>query len=103
MALGMPAAVIERLQAASFRKLQHVMRAHPWLLMPRWPNNPRFWPDLVRLAGLDQMEPVREAQLLGSQLIASDLRICESPQPEVAGRLRAARQLQQQRWKMRYR
>src|ERR1044071_5481187 len=101
MALGMPAAVIERLQPTSFRKLQHVMRAAPWLLTPRWPSNPRFWPDLLKCAARGEPEAVKAAQLLGSQLIASDLRIAESPQPEVAGRLRAARYAQQQRWKVR--
>jgi hypothetical protein len=103
MSLGMPAAVIERLQPTSFRKLQQVMRAAPWLLMPRWPNNPRFWPDLLQLAALGDADCVRQAQLLGSQLIASDLRVAESPQPEVAGRLRAARHAQLQRWKLRHR
>ena len=103
MALGMPAAVIERLQSASFRKLQHIMRASPWLLMPRWPSNPRFWPDLLKCAALGNPDAVKEAHLLGSQLIASDLRVADSPQPEVAGRLRAARYAQQQRWKMRHR
>jgi len=103
VSLGMPAAVIERLQSAPFRKLQQVMRACPWLLMPRWPSNPRFWPDLVRSAAVSNAKSVRESQLLGSQLIASDLRLAESPQPEVAGRLRAVRNLQLQRWKMRQR
>ncbi len=99
--LGMPAPVIERLQSAPFRKLQQVMRACPWLLMPRWPVNPRFWPDLLRFAALGNAARVRESHLLGSQLIASDLRLAESPQPEVASRLRAARNVQLQRWKAR--
>lgn len=94
MLLGMPAVVGEQLQAAPFVRLQQLMRASPWLLRPRWPANPRFWPDLVKAAGFGDAALVRECQLLGSQLIATELRLAESPPPEIQGRLRAARQQQ---------
>jgi hypothetical protein len=98
---GLPAAVAESLQTASFGKLQSVMRTCPWVLMPRWSGNPRFWPDLVKFAAAGDSQAVRHIQLLGNQLIACDLRLAESPPPELAGKLRAARSAQLQRWKMR--
>ncbi len=99
---GMPAAVNERLQATPFWRLQQVMRACPWLLSPRWPANPRFWPDLVRCATLGNAAGLHHTQLLGSQLIAAELRLAESP-GELAGRARAVRTTQLLRWKARQR
>jgi hypothetical protein len=101
MTCGLPEAVCESLQSASLGRLQSVMRACPWVLMPRWPGNPRFWPDLVKFAASGDLQPVRHTQLLGHQLIACDLRLAEAPPPELAGRLRAARTAQLQRWKIR--
>jgi hypothetical protein len=97
---GLPDAVSKSLQSAAFGRLQSVMHACPWVLMPRWPGNPRFWPDLVKFAAGHDWQAVRRTQLLGHQLIACDLRLAEAPPPELAGRLRAARSAQLQRWKV---
>jgi len=97
---GMPAAVSACLQTASFGKLQSVMRTCPWVLMPRWSSHLRFWPDLVRLAAGGDVPALRQTQLLGNQLMACDLRLAESPPPELAARQRAARSAQAQRWKL---
>jgi hypothetical protein len=93
---GMPAMVREHLQAASFGKLQALMRTCPWLLVPRWIGNPRFWPELVRFAALGEARAIQHVQLLGSQLIASDLKLAECPPAE---RVRATRSAQLLRWK----
>jgi hypothetical protein len=103
MLCGMPAAICEALHAARLGTLQSVMRGRPWLLMPRWPANPRFWPDLLKLAAVGDAQAVHHIQLLGSQLMACDLRLAESPHADQAGRLRAARSAQLQRWKARSR
>jgi hypothetical protein len=98
---GLPEAVCSSLQAASFGRLQALMRTRPWLLMPRWSGNPRFWPDLIKFATAGDPRAILHTQLLGHQLIACDLRLAETPPPELAGRLRAARSAQLQRWKLR--
>lgn len=45
----------------------------PGLLMPRWPNNPAFWPDLARFAAAGDESRLTTTQLLGTQLLASEL------------------------------
>ena len=42
-------------------------------LSPRWPTNPRFWPDLVRFAAREDWVRLTAAQLLGNQLLATEL------------------------------
>jgi hypothetical protein len=103
MMCGMPATVIEALQTAKFGTLQSLMRGCPWLLTPRWPANSRFWPDLLKFATASDAQALHYIQLLGSQLIACDLRLAESLPSEQTGRLRATRSAQLQRWKLQLR
>jgi len=69
---AMPSAVEGQLAAAPLWRLRRVALDYPGLLVPRWPHNPAFWPDLVRFAA--SADPrLLTAQLLGHQLIASEL------------------------------
>jgi hypothetical protein len=43
--------------------------------MPRWPTNPAFWPDLIRLAAANDTRRLGTARLLGTQLIAAELEL----------------------------
>ena len=69
---GMPDTVVRLLCGAPLSRIRRVAIDYPGLLTPRWPRNPAFWPDLIRFA--DTMDSRLEAaQLLGNQLIASEL------------------------------
>lgn len=46
---------------------------HPSLLMPRWPARASFWADLFRFAVANDVVRLTAVQLLGTQLIATDL------------------------------
>jgi hypothetical protein len=54
-------------------QVKRIASEYPGLLMPRWPNNPAFWPDLLRLSGALDAKRFAAAQLLGFQLIAAQL------------------------------
>ncbi len=69
---AMPGAIEEQLAAAPLWQLRRVALDYPGLLVPRWPHNPAFWPDLVRFAASSDPR-LLTAQLLGHQLIASEL------------------------------
>lgn len=69
---AMPGAVEEQLAAAPLWQLRRIALDYPGLLLPRWPHNPAFWPDLVRFAACADPR-LLTAQLLGHQLIASEL------------------------------
>jgi hypothetical protein len=71
-ALSEPA--IDVLVHTSLAALQRAACDEPGLLEPRWPTNCAFWPDLVRFAALGDSQRLTTTQLLGSQLIAADLR-----------------------------
>lgn len=65
---------IDRLLALSLAELQRIACRDSGLLAPRWPGNAAFWPDLIRFAALGDTQRLTTTQLLGSQLIAADLR-----------------------------
>lgn len=54
-------------------RLQRIAFDFPALLTPRWPNNPAFWPDLARFAAAGDRQRLATTQLLGNQLLASEL------------------------------
>jgi len=54
-------------------RLKRISIDFPGLLMPRWPNNPAFWPDLARFAAVGDRDRLTTTQLLGTQLLASEL------------------------------
>ncbi|HEY4368175.1 MAG TPA: hypothetical protein VGN07_13160 [Steroidobacteraceae bacterium] len=65
---AMPDALGERLSRTPLWQVRRVALEYPGLLIPRWPTNPGFWPDLVRFAGACDMHRLETARLLGSQL-----------------------------------
>lgn len=70
---AMPEATALRLAATPLWQIRRIANDHPALLMPRWPTNPCFWSDLVRLAAAADEPRLATAKLLGSQLIAAEL------------------------------
>lgn len=54
-------------------RLRQIARECPDLIQPRWPANPRFWPDLVKFAAAEDWQRLQTTQLLGSQLTAVEL------------------------------
>ncbi|HWK75087.1 MAG TPA: hypothetical protein VNQ81_12490 [Povalibacter sp.] len=54
-------------------RLKRISIDFPGLLMPRWPNNPAFWPDLARFAAAGDHSRLTTTRLLGTQLLASEL------------------------------
>jgi hypothetical protein len=68
---------IDRLIPLPLGELQRIARRGSQLLVPRWPGNSAFWPDLIRFAELGDAQRLTTTQLLGSQLIAADLRTNE--------------------------
>jgi hypothetical protein len=72
---AMPHATAQRLAAAELWQIRCIATSHATLLMPRWPTNPAFWPDLIRFAAANDTRRLLTAQLLGSQLIAAELEL----------------------------
>lgn len=70
---AMPDPVTQRLTAAPPWYVRRLAVHHASLLMPRWPTNPGFWPDLVRFAAAGDQQRLATAKVLGSQLIAAEL------------------------------
>lgn len=74
MFYAMPDFAIDALMRTPLNELQPMTRNVAAPLLPRWPTNAAFWPDLVRFAALGDERRLTMTQLLGSQLIAADLR-----------------------------
>jgi hypothetical protein len=72
---AMPLSTAERLAATPLWQITCIASRHPALLMPRWPTNPAFWPDLIRFAGSKDARRLITARLLGVQLVASELEV----------------------------
>jgi hypothetical protein len=70
---GMPPAIIERLSRARLWQLRRIAVDNPGLLMPRWPANPCFWPEMIKFAALNDARRLHTLQQLGHQLLAIDL------------------------------
>jgi hypothetical protein len=79
---AMTDATAHRLAATPLSHLRRVASDHPGLLLPRWPTNPCFWPDLVRLSQLGDARRLTTVKLLGNQLISAEL---ENAAPEQLG------------------
>jgi hypothetical protein len=54
-------------------RLQQIAHERPDLLTARWPDNPGFWPDLIRIARDGSSAQLESARLVGAQLIAQEL------------------------------
>lgn len=72
---AMPYTTAERLAARPLWQITCIASRHPALLMPRWPTNPAFWPDLIRFAAARDVRRLTTARLLGVQLIAAELEV----------------------------
>jgi len=73
MFFGMPTTVVERMLRLHLWQLRRVAMDFPGLLMPRWPTNPCFWPDMLKFASSGDLRRLETVQQLGHQLIAVDL------------------------------
>jgi hypothetical protein len=85
---AMPDVTAVRLAATPLWRIKRIAADCPGLLMPRWPTNPGFWPDLLRFAVANDATRLATAKLLGSQLIAAEL---ESAAPRAARAYRSIR------------
>lgn len=75
---AMPYATAQRLSGTPLWQIRCIAASYDVLMMPRWPTNPAFWPDLVRFAGMDDSRRLHITRLLGTQLIAQELEVaCE--------------------------
>jgi hypothetical protein len=70
---GMPQPIIERMSQARLWQLRRIAIDYPGLLMPRWPANPCFWPEIIKFATLGDLQRFHTLQQLGHQLIAIEL------------------------------
>lgn len=71
--LGMPSALIERMTNVQLWQLRRIAVEYPGLLMPRWPANPCFWPEMIKFAAAADARRLHALQQLGHQLLAIDL------------------------------
>jgi hypothetical protein len=85
---AMPETVTQRLTAAPPWYVRRLAVHHASLLLPRWPTNPGFWPDLVRFAAAGDQLRLATAKLLGSQLIAAELQGSALQSPRLRARQR---------------
>jgi hypothetical protein len=85
---AMPESVTQRLTAAPPWYVRRLAVHHESLLMPRWPTNPGFWPDLVRFAAAGDQQRLATAKVLGSQLIAAELQGSALQSPRLRARQR---------------
>ncbi|HKQ14008.1 MAG TPA: hypothetical protein VJT80_11285 [Steroidobacteraceae bacterium] len=85
---AMPETVAERLMAAPPWYVRRLAVHHASLLLPRWPTNPGFWPDLVRFAVAGDQQRLATAKVLGSQLIAAELQGSAVQSPRLRARYR---------------
>ena len=72
---AMPYTTAQRLAATPLWQIKCIASSHAALLMPRWPTNPAFWPDLIRFAAAKDVRRLTTARLLGIQLIAAELEV----------------------------
>jgi hypothetical protein len=72
---AMPYTTAQRLAATPLWQIRCIASRHAALLMPRWPTNPAFWPDLIRFAASKDARRLITARLLGVQLIAAELEV----------------------------
>ena len=97
---AMPHATAQRLATTPLWQVRLIALSHATLLMPRWPTNPAFWPDLTRLAAANDQRRLSTAKLLGLQLIAAELEVAcplsrrDPRSPSIASPRLRARKLQ---------
>lgn len=72
---AMPRRTATRLTNTPLWEIKRIAASHETLMMPRWPTNPAFWPDLIRFAGSNDTHRMTTTRLLGTQLIAAELEV----------------------------
>lgn len=78
MVYAMPYATARRLVNTPLWQIRCIAGSYGELMMPRWPTNPAFWPDLIRFAASNDTRRLHTTRLLGTQLIAAELEVsCE--------------------------
>lgn len=78
MVYAMPYATARRLVNTPLWQIRCIAGSYSELMMPRWPTNPAFWPDLIRFAASNDTRRLHMTRLLGTQLIAAELEVsCE--------------------------
>ena len=60
-------------QAMPLWQVRRLAIDHPSLLMPRWPTNAGFWPDLLAFSLKKDLARLTAVQLLGTQLVAAEI------------------------------
>lgn len=73
---GMSTVIADRIARVQLWQLKRVAADHPGLLVPRWPSNPCFWPDMIQFAVNGDLRRLDTIQQLGRQLIAVQLQAC---------------------------
>ncbi|MBM0103919.1 hypothetical protein JM946_04155 [Steroidobacter sp. S1-65] len=95
---AMPYATAQRLARTPLWQIRCIAASYGMLMMPRWPTNTAFWPDLIRFAGMNDTRRLQITRLQGLQLIAQELEVaCELSRPRtpiVASPRLRARKLQ---------
>lgn len=76
---GMPPAIVDRMELVQLWQLKRVAADYPGLLMPRWPSNPCFWPDMIKFARAGDLRRLGTVQQLGHQLMAVELQANAAP------------------------
>lgn len=78
MVYAMPCATARRLINTPLWQIRCIAGSYGELMMPRWPTNPAFWPDLIRFAAAGDSRRLHTTRLLGYQLITAELEVsCE--------------------------
>jgi hypothetical protein len=72
---AMPQVTARRLATTPLWQIRCIAASHAVLMMPRWPTNPAFWPDLIRFAAANDTGRFQTTRLLGIQLIAAELEV----------------------------
>lgn len=65
--------VLRLLTGTPLWQVKRIANDYPGLLLPRWPSNRGFWPDLIVFSRADDAMRLATTHLLGLQLIAAEL------------------------------
>jgi hypothetical protein len=77
VSLAMPDAIVELFAKTPVTQVRRIAIDYPGLLLPRWPTNPAFWPEIVEFAKQNDRTRLNNVKLLGTQLIAAQLQAAE--------------------------
>ena len=72
---AMPYVTARRLASTPLWQIRCIAASYGVLMLPRWPTNPAFWPDLIRFAAMNDARRLHTTRLLGTQLIAAELEV----------------------------